>query len=136
MAQKFGLKDSQLDAVSFLCSVEGLGSKAETICWWAKSYSFSRIREVVTYAKLKAKDNIGAYVNTLLKSEAVINEANVSENLELANFYKNEMNKNIVILKKYIKINHSNGYEEEIPLTVDVNSFREMLENKLGSIYD
>jgi hypothetical protein len=75
-------------------------------------------------------------VNTLLKSGAVINEANVSENLELANFYKNEMNKNIVILKKYIKINHSNGYEEEIPLTVDVNSFREMLENKLGSIYD
>jgi hypothetical protein len=129
LSKRFKLTLEQSETLSWL-QHQNIDTSGGTLAYWCRNYSLSRLIAVYNEAKSKAKKSIGAYMNKLLKSEAILATASSKANKEYAQNFLVEFEWGMLeILEKYAKISHSNGYEEEIPYNMNSSDFQNKLYN-------
>jgi len=128
---RWKLDDAQSERLIWLQKQE-INSDEGTLAHWSRSYSLERLKEVFAYSKLNARDNVGGYMNRILKKESQVDNENCQTNKAVADRFKEKFQWNsLEILKRYAKIHMPNGYEEEIPYNMSNKDFF----NKLKSIH-
>jgi hypothetical protein len=138
IVKKFKIQDEQAEIFNWLNS-EKIDSPITTLCYWAKTYSMKRLKEVHKAAvmakpKYKGKDkSIGALMNHLLKNEIPVETNSKSENIAFMDgFMDREPLMNWKIEKKYVSC-EIKGIRKEIFLDIHPQSFVDqliMLENQ------
>lgn len=121
--------DEQRDTWEWLKSLN-IDSSEDTLSWWARNYSLTRLDEVHREALKRKPDSIGAYMQKLLKSGSVVVTGRVELNAEFAEAFKALRNWNALeIHQKYASVNRSN-HSIEIDFNMDPHQFQEYLSQK------
>ncbi len=121
--EKFKLNAEQRTIFEWL-KKQGIDSVDKTLCYWAKTFSFSRLKDVVLMAKREPRKSVGAYINKLLRSNAIVETDIVRENRELAIEYKSSNHwKELQIFEKHAKCKDAIGKEREIEFSLKSNLF-------------
>jgi len=127
IAQKFKLSEEQTSVFYWLATLN-LNTTLQTLSWWSKNYRLNRLQEVYNYVKSKNPDNIAAYMQSLLRKDAIVENDRMAACRSFAEDLKNSNNWNsLTILQKYAKLQTSNGQFIEIPFCMDPISFANYL---------
>ena len=122
-AKKYKLNPEQITTFRWLQQQE-INSDDETFSWYAKKYSFQRIRDVVLWAKRQKRDNLGSYIRYLLNVDAVVETDVCRENKQLALDYKtNNQWLALEIQEHYVICKASRENFREIKLDMDSKEF-------------
>lgn len=121
----YKLTDEQFDAFEWLKG-QGINTDDDTLSWWAKSYPFQRLQDVVNFAHQRRKagqsiPNMGGWIHKLLKTGlAVVNDV-CKENRQFAEDYR-KSNKwtDLKIFEKYVK---DEVTDDDLPLTMASEAF-------------
>lgn len=132
--RRWKLTDEQWEHVEYL-KKEGVDSDDKTLCYWAKTYSFERLYDVLQAAKSKPRKSLGAFMNKLLKDEAILENSTVKSNAEFAKDYADSHGWNqLKIGKKYVTIDFGRD-TLEISLNLPCSDFIRMLMEKHESFF-
>lgn len=138
VVKKFKVQDEQVDAFNWLNS-EKIDSPVTTLCYWAKTYSMKRLKEVHKVA-VQAKPthkgrpkSIGAIMNHLLKNNIPVETDSHDTNAEFMHgFVDREHAMNWKVEKKYVTC-EIKGIRKEVFLDLHPDAFVNqliMLENQ------
>jgi len=101
--------DEQLATFEWLQTLDGLDTSMDTLSWWARQYSLTRLDQVYHEAKKRKPKSLGAYMQRLLKKDAVVISGRVEVNAEFAKSFKDANSWiNFEIHQKYGIIKHGN----------------------------
>lgn len=122
-AKKYKLNPEQVTSFRWLLQQE-VNSSDETLSWYAKTYPFSRIKDVVFWAKREKRDNLGAYIRHLFNIDAVVETDLSKDNKQLALDYKisNKWHQ-LEIQEFYVICKKSENHFREIKLDIDSADF-------------
>jgi len=130
--KKFKLNEEQIQIYIWLKG-QNINTKDETLCYWSKTYSSVRIKEVVQFANVRFASgqkifNVGGWINNFLKNQnAVVNNTcQLNQNYAIE-FAKIRKWKDLRIYEKYVK---DNVTKDDLPLTLSRDEFEYSL-NKL-----
>lgn len=133
LPKRFKLTDQQIETVENLKSLK-IDTSEETLCWWAKNYSLSRILEVYHDAKSKKPLSIAAYIQKLLKVNAYVAKAHAAANAEFAQDFKNAAKwYDLEIGNLYVIFPCGNG-TQDLSLNLEPMQFAETLMYKHANI--
>lgn len=119
----------QIDALEWLKSL-GLDTSDSTLSWWARTYPLSRLDEVHREAVKRKPKSLGAYMQKLLKKQAIVVSGRVELNAEFTECFKALRNWNsLEIHQKYASINRG-SHTIEIDFNMEPEAFRDYLEQK------
>lgn len=124
------LTPEQRDSFEWL-KMQGIDSDEDTLAHWAKTYSLSRLEEVYAETVQKKRKSIGAYMQKLLKSGAIVTTGRVEINRAFAQEFK-EFHQwhGMKIYQKYAKVLMPSGAESEIDFNQDPEDFINNLDLK------
>lgn len=109
---------------------QGVDSDDGTIAYWCKIYSFQRIYDVLQAAKNKGATNIGAYMNKLFKTDAIVQNSQLNANKQFAEDYKKQFGwHQLKICEKYCYFEFGRD-KVEIPFNLNVEDFMNRLIDK------
>ncbi len=109
---------------------ENVNSDDGTIAFWCKKYSAQRLIDVLNYSKLQKPDNLGAYMNNLLKKESAVENDTTRINKKTAESFKIENQwADLKIYEKHAMIVISTGAQLEICFLMDPIDFYVKLES-------
>ncbi len=103
-------------------------------CYWSKTYTEKRLKEVVTYAKARSQKedirNLGGWIQTILKTnQAVIDDKwDVNQNILKQFLNLNQWNA-LKVYEKYIKDSITG---DDLSLTMNPEEFK----RSLGALYE
>lgn len=121
--KRWKLTDQQFADFQYLLLDLNLPADEATICYWVKTYSLKRIKEVYEEALSYNPDSIAAYMNKIFKKNSAVKTLNVKNNKEFAEeFIKSNKRKDVKIFKLYMKFN-VDGSEYELPFDMDSATF-------------
>jgi len=130
-SHRFKLKDEQLIIYQWLTS-QKIDSAESTLCFWAKNYSFKRLKDVHK-AAVKAKPkkdgtkSVGALMNSFLKNDTPVDSDFSRENVEFMDGFKDRYPEmDWLIEKKYVTC-IIRGIRKEIFLNINPQSFVDQL---------
>lgn len=130
---KVKFSEDQLAAFDFLKSLN-LDTSDDTLSWWARTYTLSRLSEVYKEAVKRKPDSLGAYMQKLLKKGAVVIAGRIEINSEFAIFYKELKKWSLFEIRQKYAIAKIDGKEIEIDFNMDPDLFRKYLEQKYTSL--
>lgn len=127
------LTPDQRDSFEWLM-LQGIDSSEDTLAFWARTYSLSRLQEVHQEALKKHKKSLGAYMQKLLKACAVVSSGRVAVNRELCEEFKafNSWH-SLEVFEKYAKFSRA-GVEIEIDFNMDPEDFAKYLLEKYRNL--
>lgn len=129
-AKKFKLTDEQVIIYTWL-KEQRINTDDSTLCYWARTYSSIRIKEVVQFANARIAAgqkilNIGGWIHSLLKSgNAVVNDTCKFNQEYAVEFSKAKNWNDLKIYEKYVKDNVTG---EDLPLTIAIDEFKRALD--------
>lgn len=130
LAKKFKLTDEQIRIYVWL-KEQGINTDNGTLCYWAKTYSPIRLKEVVEFANARIASgqkilNVGGFIGSLLKNgSAVVNDM-CKFNREYALQFAKERNwSDLKIYEKYVKDSVTG---DDLPLTIEIVEFQRSLQ--------
>lgn len=131
--KKHKLSTSQSAVYKWLKS-QNINTDDPTLCYWSKTYTEKRLREVVTYAKARSQKeeirNLGGWIQKILRTNQVVIDDKWVVNQE---FLKKFINLNqwdtLKVYEKYIK-DSTTG--DDLSLTMNTEEFKRSLE----ALYD
>jgi hypothetical protein len=103
-----------------------------TLCYWVKTYSPRRVKEVVDFANARRTSgqeipNVGGWIHSLLKNEQIVVNDTCKLNREFSvKFMKSKKWTDLKIFEKYVKDGITG---DDLPLTMTVEDFRSSLES-------
>lgn len=127
---RFKLSKEQAEIYEWL-KKQNINTNDETLCYWAKSYTFKRIQEVVNFAKSRQANgqniqNIGGWIQKFLKTgQAVVDENCKINRAFLTQFLSTTKWNDLKVYEKYIKDTVTG---DDLPLTLAINDFKLSLE--------
>ncbi len=127
--KKYKLLPSQGEIYKWL-KEQNINSDDGTLCYWSKTYTEKRLKEVVIYAKARSQreeiKNLGGWIQKILKTNQIVINDNARINLEfLKEFQSCRQWTELKIYEKYIK-DCITG--DDLPLTMDSEDFKRSLE--------
>lgn len=130
LTKKFKLTDEQIKIYIWL-KKQGINTDDETLCYWAKTHSSIRLKEVVEFTNARIASgqkilNVGGFIRNFLQSgNAVVNDT-CKFNREYALEYSKIKNWNdLKVYEKYVKDSVTG---DDLPLTIVINEFKAALE--------
>jgi len=120
--KKFRLNESQLVTLKFLQSLD-LDTGDPTLRWWSKNYSIERLKLVYAEAVKRKPRSIGAYINKLLKKDAVVTVGRVEENRKFSEEYKKSNNWRALEIKQKYALIHVDNTTIEIDFNMPTSDF-------------
>lgn len=129
-AKKFKLTNEQATMYAWLKD-QNINTDDGTLCYWVKTYSPKRIKEVIEFANARRKTgqeiiNIGGWINKFLKSgNAVVNDTCLYNHRYATDFVRANNWKELRIYEKYVKDEIT---EDDLPLTMAIDDFIRSLE--------
>jgi hypothetical protein len=109
------------------------GVQSGTLCYWAKYYTFDRIKEVFLESKSRKPKSLGAYMNSLFKMNAIVPNDTSKECREFAEFYKKSVGwHDLKIEKKFVTFSVGKN-REELFLHIPPEQFAKILMEKYQS---
>jgi len=125
ISRKFKLTPEQSQSLDWLLH-QNIDTTSETLAWWAREYSLKRLEQVFLESKKKKRDSIGAYMQKLLKSNAILETSNSEKNRSFAQDFKQANNwHSLEITQKYVKIYTPNGSTLDLYFEINPESFFE-----------
>ncbi len=85
--RRWKLTQEQVEHFDWLRN-EGVDSDDGTLAHWCKSYPFERLYDVLNASKFKKPKSLGAYMQKLLKTDAIIENNTIKSNIAFAEEYK------------------------------------------------
>lgn len=110
---------------------ENINTDDETLCYWAKTYTSKRIKEVVNFAKTRKANgqnirNIGGWIQKFLKTNQVIVNESCKINQSFLKQFLNEMGWNdLLVYEKYVRDKITG---EDLSLTIAPDVFKIAIE--------
>ena len=110
---------------------ENINTDDETLCYWAKSYTSKRIKEVVNFAKTRKANgqnirNIGGWIQKFLKTNQIVVNESCMLNRSILKQFLNETGWNdLLVYEKYVRDKVTG---EDLPLTIESDDFKRGLE--------
>jgi len=130
VVKRYKLTAEQIQVCAWL-KQQGLNTDDNTLCFWAKKYTASRIVDVVRFAQDRCKQgqsirNIGGWIQKLLKTGLAVPNDECKSNRDFAQKYA-EANKwtDLSIYEKYIRDRNT---DDDLPLTMSQQEFSRALE--------
>lgn len=121
--------EDQRNCLQWLKSLN-LDTSDDTLSWWARNYTLPRLEEVYRESVKRKPKSLGAYMQKLLKKQAVVVSGRIEINAEFTKYFKDLRNWNdLEIHQKYASINCGN-HNIEIDFNMEPESFRDYLEQK------
>ena len=125
--------DEQRFCLEWLKTLQ-LDTSEDTLSWWARTYPMMRLDEVHREALKRKPDSIGAYMQMLLKKQAVVVTGRVELNKEYAKEFKEFYKwKDLEIHQKFASVVVGNQ-EIEIEFNMEHEAFREYLTKKYDNL--
>lgn len=127
--KKYKLSISQTQIYKWL-KEQNINTDDPTLCYWSKTYTEKRLKEVVTYAKNRSQKeeirNLGGWIQVILKTnQAVIDDKwNINQN-HLKEFLNLNQWDTLKVYEKYIK-DSTTG--DDLSLTMSTEEFKRSLE--------
>lgn len=87
--KQFCKGSTELEALAWLKSLS-LDSSHGNLSWWAKTYSLERLQDVYKEACFRKPRSVAKYMQTLLRNEQLVPNANAKINKAYANKFKQE----------------------------------------------
>src|SRR5262249_4143532 len=118
-AKKFKLTNEQAMVYAWLKN-QNINTDDSTLCYWAKTYSPKRIKEVVEFANARKNSgqqiiNIGGWIHKFLKSgNAVVNETCLFNHRYATDFVRAKNWRELQIYEQYVKDDIT---KDDLPLT-------------------
>lgn len=127
-AKRYRLDEQQAETLKWLQSL-GLAVQIQTLCYWAKTYSFERLSDVYRETCRRRPENFGKYINKLLTTKAIVRTPDAAECAKVAEDYKAATNWfALKIGSKYVTFDLGKS-KEEIPLAQKPEDFlRQLIE--------
>lgn len=128
--RKYKLSTEQVEIYEWLKD-QNINTNDETLCYWSKSYTPKRIREVVNFAKARRAGgqdirNIEGWIQKFLKTgHAVVDESCKINRAFLTTFLNSTKWNAINIYEKYVKDTVTG---DDLPLTLAHDDFKRGLE--------
>lgn len=126
LTRKYRLTDGETEIYHWLES-KNLGARPQDLSWWAKTVDKQRLQDVITYAIKMKPQNLGKYINRLLKQQAKVDTTNSEKNRIWLQQAKKDLGINVKINKQYAIL--ENG--TEIDLHMPHDDFTRHLTDKL-----
>lgn len=129
-AEKFKLTNEQLMVYTWL-KEQQINTDDNTLCYWVKTYSSTRIKEVVEFANARRVSgqkilNMGGWIHKFLKNgNAVVNETCKFNQDYAIKFARDRNWEEVSIYEKYIK---DNVTSDDLPLTMQTQEFIRLIE--------
>lgn len=109
---------------------QGVDSDDGTLAHWAKTYPFERIFDVLGAAKINRATSIGAYMNKLFKTDAIVQNSQLNANKQFAEDYKQQFGwHQLKICEKYCYFEFGRD-KVEMPFNLNVEDFMNRLIDK------
>ncbi|HEV8052482.1 MAG TPA: hypothetical protein VGP47_08305 [Parachlamydiaceae bacterium] len=130
LPKKFKLTNEQIKIYVWL-KEQGINADDETLCYFAKSYPQTRLKEVVEFANERIASghkilNFGGFIRNLLqKGSAVVNDTCKFNREYALEFTKTKNWSDLKIYEKYVKDNVTG---DDLPLTIVISEFKSALE--------
>jgi hypothetical protein len=130
LVKKFKLTDEQIRIYVWL-KEQGINTDDKTLCYWAKIYSSTRLKEVVEFANARIASgqeilNVGGFIRNLLQNESAVVNDTCKFNREYAlEFTKIKNWSDLKIYEKYVKDSVTG---DDLPLTMVIKEFKLVLE--------
>jgi len=103
---------------------QNIDSDEQTLSYWAKTYDFDRLKNVVAWAKREERQSIGAYIQNLLKKNAIVETPKQKENKQLAVDYKREHQwHDLTIHERFMSCKNDRGHDREAFFDVAPETF-------------
>ncbi len=127
--RRWKLTDDQYQNLVWLQD-NGINSDEGTLAHWVKTYPFERLYDVLNHAKSKKPTNIGAYMQKLFKTDAIVENNTIKANASFAKDFAQAHGWNqLKVLGKYCTF-PMNGIDIEIPLSLNTEDFIKTLIEK------
>lgn len=124
--RKYKLDDEQQGVVDWLKDrLEK--TNEDTLCFWAKSYEFDNIEAAYLEAKSRNPDNLGAYINKLLKSGAKLGDSLTKKCKEFAEDFVEASGWGSTKIIKDFFVYFDGKMKQEISLNQDPDNFSRQL---------
>lgn len=129
-----GLNEEQQQTLSWLQSL-GLTTSEDTLSWWARNYSLSRLDEVYREALNRKADCVGAYMQRLLKDNTKVTTGRVAVNREYCTFFI-QLNgwSSLKVTQKYATYRENNS-DHEISFDMEPEQFQKFISTKYDSAF-
>lgn len=130
LTKKFKLTNEQITIYIWL-KEQKINTDDETFCYWAKTYSPTRLKDVVNFANARIASgrkilNVGGFIRNLLKNESPVVNDTCKFNREYAlEFIKAKNWDDLKVYEKYVKDGVTG---DDLPLTIITSEFKTSLE--------
>ncbi len=130
-ARRWKLTDEQNETFQTLKALN-IDAEDKKLCYWAKTYSVSRLLEVYNESLFQKANSLKNYMSNLLDGNKSVPNANCESNRQFAeDYFKENPNYTVKFYKKYIKISYGKDYIE-FDLNQNPNEFIKRIIEKLG----
>jgi hypothetical protein len=127
--KKYKLSADQVKTYKWL-KEQGINTDDGTLCYWTKTYTEKRLKEVIIYAKARSQaeniKNIGGWIQKILKTNQAVVDENYKRNQEFLNEF--QLIKQWSTLKVYEKYIKDPITSDDLSLTMNAEEFRRSLE--------
>jgi hypothetical protein len=129
--KKYKLSKEQIEIYEWVKN-QNINTDDNTICYWVKTYDPKRIKEVINFAKERAKSgqeirNLGGWIQKFLKTGQAVVDDNCKTNLAFVEQFKLRTNwQDLKVYEKYVK---DTVTTDDLSLTMESEEFRRALES-------
>jgi hypothetical protein len=127
--KKYKLSADQVKTYKWL-KEQGINTDDGTLCYWTKTYTEKRLKEVIIYAKARSQaeniKNIGGWIQKILKTSQAVVDENCKRNQKFLNEF--QLIKQWSTLKVYEKYIKDPITSDDLSLTMNAEEFRRSLE--------
>ncbi len=127
---KYKLTNEQVETFEWLKN-QNINTDDETLCYWAKTYSSSRINDVINFAHIRINSgqkihNIGGWIQKFLKENQIVPTNNSKLNYEFTiEYIKRKKWSDLKIFEKYIRDTITG---DDLPLNLPKEDYERSLE--------
>jgi len=134
LSRRFKLNSEQVKSFKWLKN-QKIDTKDGTLCFWAKTYSLSRLQDVHKHSVKNNKEGLGKCMNHFLSKNIPVEDAYVRDNREFSIAFKGHENwSELNIGDKYVTCKVGD-FIKEIPLSYSPNSFADALINIYNNFF-
>lgn len=127
ISKRYKLSKDQTDSLQWLLD-QNIDTSEGNLAWWAREYSLKRLKQVFLATKKEKRASIGAYMNSLLKANAIVESESSIQNLDFALDYKKANRWNALEIlpvknPRYVMISLPSGSTQDLDLQMAPQEF-------------